>query len=57
MKPEDIVKFQDSIADMSLSELEEKRDELKNKLSKMVFDDFVVMQLSLIESRIREKGE
>lgn len=57
MKPEDIVKFQDSIANMSLSELEEKRDELKNKLFKMVFDDFVVVQLSLIESRIREKGE
>ena len=57
MKPEDIVKFQDSIANMSLSELKEKRDELKNKLSKMVFDDFVVVQLSLIESKIKEKGE
>lgn len=57
MKPEDIVKFQDSIANMSLNELEAKRSELQNQLSKMILDDFVVMQLALVESKIKEKGE
>lgn len=57
MKPEDIVKFQDSIANMSLNELEEKRSELQNQLSKMILDDFVVMQLALVESKIKEKEE
>jgi hypothetical protein len=57
MKPEDIVKFQDSIANMSLNELEAKRRELQNQLSKMILDDFVVMQLALVESKIEEKEE
>lgn len=57
MKPEDIVKFQDSIANMSLNELEAKRSELQNQLSKMILDDFVVMQLALVESKIKEKEE
>lgn len=57
MKPEDIVKFQDSIANMSLNELEAKRNELQNQLSKMILDDFVVMQLALVESKIKEKEE
>ncbi len=57
MKPEDIVKFQNSIANMSLNELEAKRSELQNQLSKMILDDFVVMQLALVESKIKEKEE
>jgi hypothetical protein len=57
MKLEDIVKFQDSIANMSLNELEAKRRELQNQLSKMILDDFVVMQLALVESKIEEKEE
>jgi hypothetical protein len=57
MNPEDIAKFQDSLANMSLSELEAKRNELQNSLSKMVLDSNIVMQIAIVEARIKEKGE
>ena len=57
MKTEDIVKFRSSIANMSLEELEAKRGELQDQLSKMILDSDVVMQIAIVEARIKEKGE
>lgn len=57
MKVEDIVKFRSSIANMSLEELEAKRGELQDQLSKMILDSDVVMQIAIVEARIKEKGE
>ena len=57
MKTEDVVKFRSSIANMSLEELEAKRGELQDQLSKMILDSDVVMQIAIVEARIKEKGE
>lgn len=57
MKVEDIVKFRSSIANMSLEELEAKRGELQDQLSKMILDSDVVMQIAIVEAKIKEKGE
>ena len=57
MKTEDVVKFRSSIANMSLEELEAKRGELQDQLSKMILDSDVVMQIAIVEARIKEKGD
>jgi hypothetical protein len=57
MKAEDIVKFRNSILNYTLEELEAKRGELQDKLSKMIMDSDVVMQIAIVEAQIKEKGE
>jgi hypothetical protein len=57
MKAEDIVKFRNSILNYTLEELEAKRGELQNQLSKMIMDSDVVMQIAIVEAQIKEKGE
>ena len=57
MKTEDIVKFRNSILNYTLEELEAKRGELQNQLSKMIMDSDVVMQIAIVEAQIKEKGE
>ena len=57
MKTEDIVKFRNSISNYTLEELETKRKELQNQLSKMIMDSDVVMQIAIVEAQIKEKGE
>ena len=57
MNVEDIVKFRNSIANLSLQELEEKRNELRDKIAKMIMDSDVTMQIAIVEAQIKEKGE
>ena len=57
MEIKDIAKFRDSLANLTLSELQEKRGELQDKLSKMILDSDIVMQIAIVEAKIQEKGE
>ena len=57
MNVEDIVKFRNSLANLNLQELEEKRNELRDKIAKMIMDSDITMQIAIVEAQIKEKGE
>lgn len=55
MNIEDITKFRDSLANLSIDQLKEKRDELREKIAKMIMDSEITMQIAIIEAQIQEK--
>lgn len=55
MDQNDILNFKDSIANLSVDELEQKRSELEQKLSKLVLESDIVMKVAIIESLITDK--
>ena len=57
MNVEDIVKFRNSLANLSIRELEEMRNKLREKITKMVLDSDITMQIAIVEAQIQEKGE
>ena len=57
MNTEEIILFKNSIADLSIDDLKEKRDCLREKLTKMIMDSDVIMQIAIVEAKIKEKGE
>ena len=57
MEIKDIVKFRNSLANLSLEELNQKKAELQDKIAKMIMDSDVTMQIAIVEAKIKEKGE
>ena len=57
MNIEEIVKFRNSLANLSLEELNKKKAELQDKIAKMIMDSDVIMQIAIVEAKIKEKGE
>ena len=57
MNVEEIVKFRNSLANLSLEELNQKKAELQNKIAKMIMDSDVTMQISNVEAQIQERGK
>lgn len=55
MNQNDILNFKNSIANLSVDELEQKRSELEQKLSKLVLESDIVMKVAIIESLITDK--
>lgn len=54
----DIASFRLEIADFSTEELEKKRGELQDEISKMIMDCDAVLKIAIIEARLKElKGE
>jgi uncharacterized protein YdcH (DUF465 family) len=56
MNVEEIVKFRNSLADLSLEELNKKKAELQDKIAKMIMDSDVTMQIAIVEAKIQERG-
>lgn len=57
MNIEEIVKFRNSLANLSLEELNKKKAELQDKIAKMIMDSDVTMQIAIVEAQIQEKKE
>ena len=57
MNEKDILDFKESISNMSIDELNEKRGEFQTKFSQMVLDSDLVMKIAIIESVLTEKLE
>lgn len=57
MKIEDITQFKSLIANMSIEELNNKRKDLQNQLSRMILDSEIVMQIAIVEAKLKEKEE
>jgi hypothetical protein len=55
MNIEDITKFRDSLANLSIDQLKEKRDELREKIAKMIMDSEITMQIAIVEAQIQER--
>ena len=54
---EEIVKFRNSLANLSLEELNQKKAELQDKIAKMIMDSDVTMQIAIVEAQIQERGK
>lgn len=57
MNIEEIVKFKNSLANLSLEELNKKKAELQDKIAKMIMDSDVTMQIAIVEAQIQERGK
>ena len=57
MNIEEIVKFKNSLNNLSLEELNKKKAELQDRIAKMIMDSDLTMQIAILEAKIREKKE
>ena len=57
MNIEEIVKFKNSINNLTLEELNKKKAELQDRVAKMIMDSDLTMQIAIIEAKIQEKKE
>ena len=57
MNIEEIVKFKNSINNLTLEELDQKKAELQDRIAKMIMDSDAIMQIAIIEAKIQEKKE
>ena len=57
MNIEEIVKFKNSLNNLSLEELNKKKAELQDRVAKMIMDSDLTMQIAIIEAKIQEKKE
>ena len=57
MNIEEIVKFKNSINNLTLEELNKKKAELQDKIAKMIMDSDLTMQIAILEAKIQEKKE
>ena len=57
MNIEEIVKFKNSLNNLTLEELNQKKAELQDRIAKMIMDSDLTMQIAIIEAKIQEKKE
>ena len=57
MNIENIVKFKNSLNNLTLEELNQKKAELQDRIAKMIMDSDVTMQIAIVEAKIQEKKE
>ena len=57
MNIEEIVKFKNSINNLTLEELNQKKAELQDRIAKMIMDSDAIMQIAILEAKIQEKKE
>ena len=57
MNIEEIVKFKNSINNLTLEELNKKKAELQDRIAKMIMDSDLTMQIAILEAKIQEKKE
>lgn len=56
MNVEEIVKFRNSLVNLSLDELKKKKTELQEKISKMILDSDITVQIAIVDAQIQERG-
>lgn len=57
MNIEEIVKFKNSLNNLSLEELNQKKAELQDRIAKMIMDSDLTMQIAILEAKIQKKKE
>ena len=57
MNIEEIVKFKNSLNNLTLDELNKKKAEFQDRIAKMIMDSDLTMQIAILEAKIQEKKE
>lgn len=57
MNEQDILNFKQSISNLSIDELNDKRVALQEKISQMIMESDIVMKVAIVESLLKEKIE
>ena len=57
MNIEEIVKFKNSLNNLTLDELNKKKSEFQDRIAKMIMDSDLTMQIAILEAKIQEKKE
>ena len=52
----DIMIFRDEVSKLSVDELIAKRDELQTKMSQMILNSELILQIAIVESLIKNKA-
>ncbi len=55
MEKENIVQFRNSLADMSVEDLEALLKDLNNQINRMILDSDLIMKVAIVDSAIKEK--
>ena len=57
MNIEEIVKFKNSLNNLTLDELNKKKAEFQDRIAKMIMDSDLTIQIAILEAKIQEKKE
>lgn len=57
MNEQDILNFKQSISNLSIEELNDKRVALQEKISQMIMESDIIMKVAIVESLLKEKIE
>ena len=52
-----IVKFKNSLNNLTLDELNKKKAEFQDRIAKMIMDSDLTMQIAILEAKIQKKKE
>lgn len=55
MNEKEILNFRESIKDFSIEQLEEKAEELRSAVSKMILDSDLIVKAAIVDTLIKEK--
>ena len=55
MDEKEILKFRESVKDLSVEQLQEKAEELRNAVSKMILDSDLIIKAAIVDTLIKEK--
>lgn len=55
MDEKEILNFRESIKDLSIEQLEEKAEELRSAVSKMILDSDLIVKAAIVDTLIKEK--
>ena len=55
MNEQEIINFRNSVKDFSLEELEQKKADIQNAISKMILDSDLMIKAAIIKNLIKEK--
>lgn len=55
MNAQDITKFRDSLANMSLEDLEAILKDLNNQINQMILNSDLIMKVAIVDQKIKDK--
>ena len=55
MNAQDITKFRDSLANMSLEDLEAMLKDLNNQINQMILNSDLIMKVAIVDQKIKDK--
>lgn len=55
MEAQDIINFKNSLADMSLEDLEAMLKDLNNQINQMILNSDLIMKVAIVDQKIKDK--